>query len=130
MRIGSLAQEAGVTPDTIRYYERIGLLAPPERGRNRYRHYDHSTLDDLHFIRKAQTLGLTLHDIMGILEIARGGRPPCQHVRSLVADRLGEVEQKLADLRAMRTTLRGILDRLERVPSSTRGCRCAAIETA
>lgn len=130
MRIGTLAREAGLTADTIRYYERIGLLPAPERSRNRYRRYAEETLDDLRFVQKAQSIGLTLHDIKTILDIARGGRAPCRHVESLVRDRLQDTDRKLRELRTVRHTLQGILTRIAEMPEVEGQCRCAAIETA
>src|SRR5260370_24844462 len=82
MRIGELAQRAAVTPDTIRYYERVGLLGRAPRAPNRYRDYAAATLDDLRFIHKAQALGLKLHDIQEVMEVAAGGRAPREHRRA------------------------------------------------
>ncbi len=128
MRIGQLSARAGVSPDTIRYYERLGLLRPPERTGGGFREYRPDVLKDLLFIKKAQTLGLKLSEVREILEIATGGRPPCDHVRTTVEKRLQEVESRLRELRALRKTLRETLSRLEGAPRSD-GCRCAVIES-
>jgi DNA-binding transcriptional MerR regulator len=128
MRIGELAALAGVTPDTIRYYEREGLLPPAPRTASGYREYGPEALDDLRFIRKAQALGLRLADVREVLEISSGGRPPCEHVRATVSTRLAEVERRLRELRALRATLRETLERLDRVPPPEAGCRCSVIE--
>jgi DNA-binding transcriptional MerR regulator len=130
MRIGELTEQVGVTPDTIRYYERVGLLPAPRRTRGGYRDYGPDALEDIRFIKKAQALGLKLNDIGGILEISSGGKPPCEHVRATVTARLAEVEARLRELRALRTTLRNTLVLLDRAPSPRKGCRCAAIESA
>ena len=130
MRIGELAKSAGVTPDTIRYYEREGLLPPPERTPSGYRDYGPDALDDLQFVKKAQALGLKLSHVREVLEISSGGRPPCEHVRATVSARLTEVEQRLKELRALRSTLRQTLERLDRAPPPKAGCRCAVIESA
>ncbi len=82
MRNGELAKTAGVTPDTIRFYEREGLIAAPPRTPSGYRDYGPEVLDDLVFIKKAQLLGLRLRDVREVLEISSGGRPPCEHVRA------------------------------------------------
>ncbi|MCH7475284.1 MAG: MerR family transcriptional regulator, partial [Gemmatimonadetes bacterium] len=82
MRIGELAQRVGLTTDAIRYYERLGLLAPVKRTQSRYRDYGPEASDDLEFIKKAQSLGLKLTEIREVLEIASGGQPPCEHVRT------------------------------------------------
>lgn len=128
MRIGELARRASVPPHTIRYYERQGLLAEPARTAGGYREYGDGALDDLRFIRKAQTLGLSLSEIHEVMEIASGGRAPCKHVRAALGDRLAEVEERLTQLRALKATLRGALSRLQRAPKPRAGCRCAVIE--
>ena len=130
MRIGELAKTVGVTTDTIRYYEREGLLPSPERTPNGYRDYGPGVLDDLQFIKKAQALGLKLRDVREVLEISSGGKPPCEHVRATVSARLAEVEERVRELRALRATLRETLERLDRAPPPKAGCRCAVIESA
>ncbi len=128
MRIGKLAESAGVTPDTIRYYEREGLLEPPRRGSNGYRDYGPEAIDDLRFIKKAQLLGMKLSDVRETMEIAAGGIQPCEHVRAKVSARLSDVEERLKELRALRSTLLETLERLDRAPPPRAGCRCAVIE--
>ncbi len=130
MRIGEIAKSAGVTPDTIRYYEREELLPLADRTPSGYRDYGPEVVDDLRFIKKAQALGLRLTDVREVLEISAGGRPPCEHVRATVSARLTEVEQRLRELRALRSTLRETLERLDRAPPPKTGCRCAVIESA
>ena len=130
MRIGELAKTAGVTPDTIRYYEREGLLPAPRRKESGYRDYMPEVVDDLLFIKKAQSLGLRLRDVREVLEISSGGKPPCEHVRATVSARLAEVEKRLRELRALRGTLRETLQRLDSSPASDAGCKCAVIESA
>ena len=130
MRIGELAKAAGVSPDTLRYYEREGLLPLAHRTPSGYRDYGPEALEDLQFIKKAQALGLKLSEVHKILEISSGGQAPCEHVRSSVTGRLAEVEQRLRELRALRLTLRETLERLDRTPMPKAGCRCAVIESA
>ena len=130
MRIGKLAKTAGVTPDTIRYYEREGLLPSPQRTESGYRDYGPGVMEDLLFIKKGQALGLKLSDVREVLEISSGGKPPCEHVRATVSARLVEVEERLRDLRALRATLRETLERVDRAPAPKAGCRCAVIESA
>ena len=128
MRIKELAGRAGVTPDTIRYYERVGLLGTAPRAPNGYREYDEATLDDLRFIHKAQVLGLKLRDIREVMEIAAGGRAPCEHVRSALDFRLQEVEARLRELRSLRATLQEAVTRIDRAPMRKARCRCPVIE--
>src|SRR5947199_4981152 len=70
VRIGDLAAQARVTPDTLRYYERVGLLPPPRRTRTGYRLYDGGIADRIGFIHKAQALGLTLEEVREVLKVA------------------------------------------------------------
>ncbi len=130
MRIGEIAKSAGVTPDTIRYYEREGLLPLADRTPSGYRDYEPEAVDDLRFIKKAQALGLRLTDVREVLEISAGGRPPCEHVRATVSARLTEVDHRLKELRALRSTLRETLERLDLAPPPKTGCRCTVIESA
>ena len=129
MKIGELAVRAGVTPDTIRYYEKTGLLPAPRRTVSGYRDYDAAAIDDLTFIRKAQRVGLKLADVREVMEISAGGKAPCEHVRATVTARLAEVEGRMNELRALRSTLKTTLARLDSAPLQT-GCRCAVIESA
>ena len=129
MRIGDLASRTGVSTDAIRYYEKEGLLPVPNRADNGYRDYGPGTVEDLQFIQKAQMVGLRLNDIREVLDIVSGGRPPCDHVRSVLRERLDEVDRKLAELKALRTTLRRSLVRLDGEPAEA-GCRCAVIESS
>jgi DNA-binding transcriptional MerR regulator len=130
MQIGALARLSGVTPSTIRFYERSGLLAEPQRTPGGYRDYPPEAAEDLRFIAKAQASGLKLTDIREVMEIAAGGRPPCEHVRATVTARLAEVERRVRELRALRTALSATLERLDRAPIPQGGCRCGAIELA
>lgn len=130
MRIGELAKSVGVTPDTIRYYEREGLLPAPQRTESGYRDYGPGVMDDLLFIKKAQALGLKLSDVREVLEISSAGKPPCEHVRATVSARLVEVEERLRDLRALRRTLREMVERLDLAPLPKAGCRCVVIDSA
>ncbi len=129
MKIGDLAFRTGFSTDAIRYYEKEGLLPFPKRADNGYRDYGPEAVDDLEFIRKAQVTGLRLNDIREVLDIVSGGSPPCDHVRSVLRERLEDVDRKLAELRALRTTLRKSLVRLDGAPAEA-GCRCAVIESA
>jgi DNA-binding transcriptional MerR regulator len=128
MHIGELAARADVASHTIRYYEREGLLAEPSRTSGGFRDYGEDALDDLRFIRKSQSLGLSLAKIREVMEIASDGGLPCDQVRAALEERLTDVGERMAELRALRTTLRATLRRLERAPAPRAGCRCAVIE--
>jgi len=128
MRIGQLASLAGATPDTLRYYERLGLLPRPTRSNGGYRLYEHAALERIALIRKAHALGLTLREVREVLEIASGGRDPCEHVRALLERRLGEIRTRITDLRSLERTLAKALSEAER-SAPTRACVCNIIES-
>ena len=104
LRIGELSRRTGCNIETIRYYERIGLLPCPER-RGRYRQYDHADVSSLAFIRRARDLGFRLDDIRALLGLAAGGRVACAEVRDVAAAHLADVRTRITDLRAMERAL-------------------------
>jgi len=105
--IGELAQRAGVAIDTIRYYERDGLLAPTERSAAGYRHYDDTGLKRLKFIRRAKLLGFTLEDIRGLLALSASS--DVAEVRRTAQAKLDDIEQRLAELERVRDGLRALI---------------------
>jgi DNA-binding transcriptional MerR regulator len=105
MRIGEAAGRAGVTAKTVRFWEDQHLLPPPARTPAGYRDYGPAILERLAFIRHAQAAGLTLEAIRQVLEVRDGGQPPCVHVTGLIAQRLGEVDARLAELTRTRDQL-------------------------
>ena len=127
LTIGQLADRAAVTPDTLRYYERLGVLPPPERKPSGYRLYDPATVEQVAFIRKAQTLGLTLDEIREILRTAAKGTPPCEHVRATLQQRLEDTDARIAELQSLRGVLGKALARTRSLPLA-RTCVCDIIE--
>ena len=105
MRIGEIADRAGVPTKTIRFWEDQRLLPSPGRTPAGYRDYDPAVLDRLAFIRHAQAAGLTLAAIRQVLAIRDSGQPPCTHVTDLIARRLAEVDDRLAELTRTRDQL-------------------------
>lgn len=103
--IGQLAKRAGVKSDTVRFYERVGLLTPPERAASGYRVYPEAALARLLFIRKAQALGFSLDEIKRILSVRCTGRDTCRHVIAMADATLAETEAKIAGLVAFRDVL-------------------------
>ncbi len=111
MRIGEVADAASVPAQTIRFYEREGLLPQPRRGPNGYREYDASTLNRLRFIRSAHAAGLTLVEIASILDLRGEGAVPCAHVQSLLSTKLHEVQARQRDLAALEAELMELISR-------------------
>jgi DNA-binding transcriptional MerR regulator len=113
--IGQVARQTGINPKTIRYYEEIGLLPRPRRGDNNYRVYSEDTVIRIKFIKKAKSLGFTLKEIREILALRDRGFKPCSHVRSLLKQRIFDVEQKISELTALRAQLKRLQSEWERV---------------
>src|SRR3546814_6349023 len=111
MKIGERAASTGVTTKTIRCWKSTGLLADPTRTPSSYRDYDPESVDRLYFIRHAQASGLTLGQIRQILEIGDSGDAPCAHVVRVVADRLADVETRIAELAETRRHLQALARR-------------------
>ena len=105
MRIGEVAAAGGTTAKALRFYEEVGLLAPPERTSGGYRDYPPQVLARLDFIRRARAAGLTLAQTREILEIRDAGETPCTHVQDLLGIRLAELDAQIADLTALRRTV-------------------------
>jgi DNA-binding transcriptional MerR regulator len=103
--ISVLAEAVGLTADTLRYYEREGLLPPAERSPAGYRLYGPEAAQRLRFIKQAQRMGLRLADIKELLDVRDKGLCPCGHTKALVERRLSEVEAEIAQLRQMRKNL-------------------------
>ena len=103
--ISALASSVGLKPDTVRYYERVGLLPPAPRSPAGYRLYGEEATERLRFIRGAQGVGLRLADIKELLEVRDRGQCPCRRTDVLVRRRLAEVEAEMARLRERRRQL-------------------------
>lgn len=103
--ISALAGSLGLRPDTLRYYERLGLLHPTGRTAAGYRLYNDEAAERLRFIKGAQRMGLRLADIKELLEVRDRGQCPCGHTRLLVERRLSEVTAEIDQLEAVRRQL-------------------------
>src|SRR5260370_25940538 len=107
--IGPLASGAGVKPDTVRFYERSGLLPPPARTASGYRVYDKEALHQLRFIRQAQSLGFSLDEIRRILSLRGRGEETCRCVLAIAETTLVETQQKLDELQRFPDALAQLL---------------------
>lgn len=115
MLIGEVAQQSGVPAKTLRYYEDIGLLAPPSRTGAGYRNYDDDVLDRLTFIRSSQAIGLSLGEIRSIIAMRDSGETPCGHVLDLLVDRAKEIDHTIKQLRGLKAELRHLVDRAQQL---------------
>jgi MerR family mercuric resistance operon transcriptional regulator len=105
LRIGDLAREAGCRTETIRYYERIGLLRRPARTGAGYRAYDASDMKRLRFIRRARQLGFTTEEVRELLRLADSGGDHCADVQDLATGHLRAVHARIAALQRLAATL-------------------------
>ena len=108
-RSGQLAAKAGVSTDTLRHYERRGLLAAAKRLPNGYRLYPAEALDRVLLIQRALSVGFGLDELAKVLRARDRGQPPCREVRALAARKLEDVEQQLKSLASFRSTLQATL---------------------
>lgn len=103
--VKALADRVQAHPDTVRYYERIGLLASPWRNAAGYRHYPAAAMDRLRFIQGAKGLGLRLREIRELLDACDTGECPCEPAETMLARRRDEIDTEIARLSALRTDL-------------------------
>ncbi len=112
IQIGDLAKRAGVTIDSVRYYERRRLLPRAPRSGGGFRLFEPEVVERIRFIKQAQELGLTLDEIKGLL--ATGGAEECRRVRDLLSKKIGELDDKMTAMKDFRRTLARHLSACER----------------
>ena len=105
----ALARLTGVSTDTLRHYERLGLLPGTARTRAGYRRYQPETADRVRLIQRALAIGFSLKELAQVLGACQKGTPPCAHVRSLVGERLTALERRLEQLIDLRDELRVLI---------------------
>ena len=108
LKVSELAEKTGVSADTVRYYEKEGLLPEPGRTPSGYRQYGVDAVERLHFIRGAQTLGLKLRDIKELLSIRDLGSCPCGHTQQLLEQRVAEIDEEIRQLRPLKRELQSM----------------------
>ncbi|MET8681951.1 heavy metal-responsive transcriptional regulator [Streptomyces sp. NPDC004647] len=130
LTVGRVAEQTGLSPKAVRLYETTGLIDPPERTPAGYRTYTNDALPVLRFIRQAQALGLSLKEIKRILDLQRQGQQPCELVTGLLDEHLAEIDQRIADLTALRATLHSARDRADQAAGRGEpGVICHIIES-
>jgi len=123
LTIGRLAKEAGVNIETVRYYQRIGLIAEPAKPTAGFRTYPQDTIIRIRFIKRAQQLGFTLQEITELLEISNGC---CSDVRSHAEAKRAQVDAQIRDLEKIRVTLDGLIDACE---TGSDSLKCPIVES-
>ena len=108
MKIGELSRATGCTVETIRYYERAGLLPTPARSEGNYRRYDRAALDRLAFIRRCRSLDMSLDEIRTLLALADAANEDCRAADTVIESHLAHVSERLRELRALQAQLRAI----------------------
>jgi DNA-binding transcriptional MerR regulator len=124
MFIKELAQQTGVAAKTIRYYESIGLIPPPQRAENNYRDYTQADAERLRFVVSARSLGFSLGDIAEFLAARNDGLLPCRRVLDSLDEQIATIDRRIADLLAVRETLDHIRREGEALPASIRDEQC------
>ena len=122
MKISHLAKDAAVGVETVRYYQRIGIMRTPDR-KGGIRHYELADLQRLRFIRRAQSLGFTLEEIAALLKLSAAD---CKNAEQIARERLTTVRERIASLRRVQRVLEGVVRRcVNRQPHQS----CPIIET-
>jgi DNA-binding transcriptional MerR regulator len=123
-RSGQLAKAAAISSDSLRFYERRGLLPLPPRTESGYRAYPPSALDRVLLIRRALSLGLSIDELVRLLRVRESGGAPCRNARTLLAQKIDQLDTRLKELKMLRKTLRATLRdwdaRLARTPPGVR----------
>lgn len=114
MKIGNVARQAGIGIETIRYYERQGLLDEPVRRPSGYRQYDESIIARLRFIRRAKGLGFTLSEIRELLSLWFERDASCCEVRRRALSKITEIEERIVALQGMKRSLKKLITKCER----------------
>ena len=111
MRIGELARRTGCRPDTVRYYEKEGLMPPPDRSDGNYRLYNATHLARLAFIRNCRALEMNLDEIRALLALTDGACPDCGEVSTLLETHIDHIAERIARLQDLQTQLRALRQR-------------------
>lgn len=120
MTIGKLAKAAGVNVETVRYYQRLGLLDEPMKPSDGYRRYTAQQAQRIQFIKRAQGLGFTLSDVGGLLKLNNACL--CADTRDVAARKLAFIEQRMSDLAVMREALTGLIRQCDAGGDSGKTC--------
>jgi len=124
MNISEAAKRTGLSAKTIRYYESIALVAPAKRAGNGYRDYTERDIEGLRFLQRARATGFGIEECRQLLGLYSNEQRHSSHVKSLVLEKVDQVEAQIAELEAMRDTLKGLADHC----AGDEGPHCAIID--
>ncbi len=130
LRIGALKAKSNVPIRTIRYYEELGLIQSTKRTEGGFRLFSPDVLHRLAFIKRAQSLGLSLQEIGEILGIHDQGQLPCVEVKHKFERKIAEIDRKIEQLSLLKTQLRSLMDQASSPSDQTEGLICPIIEQA
>lgn len=128
MRIGEVAKASGLPIKTIRYYDDLGLLKTSGRTESNYRLFGREVLGRLRFIKRAQSLGLSLIEIKEFLAVHDQGNLPCSHIREKLEDKVTEIEQQIQQLQILKQELGGLLSGWQAMPTVSAETICPILE--
>jgi DNA-binding transcriptional MerR regulator len=112
LTVSKLAEQVGTSADTVRYYERIGLLPEADRSPSGYRLYGDEAVERLRFIKRAQRFGLKLEAIAELLDVRERGLCPCGHTRRMLEERVAELDEEMSSLSRLRADIATMIDDL------------------
>jgi DNA-binding transcriptional MerR regulator len=127
-QIGAVAKESGVPIKTIRYYEEVGLLQASGRTEGRFRLFDSDVFARLKFIKRAQSLGLSLSEIKEFLDVHDRGELPCDRIEVKLKEKLAEIDRQIQQLLILKLELSGLLSGWETIPENHEQTICPLIE--
>jgi len=127
-QIGLVAKESGIAIKTIRYYEELGLLKASSRSEGGFRLFDADVFTRLKFIKRAQSLGLSLAEIKEFLDIRDRGELPCDRVKVKLREKIVEIEQQIKRLQLLKLELEGLLEGEQQIPETLEKTICPIIE--
>lgn len=127
-QIGPVAKKSGVPIKTIRYYEELGLLKAAGRTEGGYRLFDTDIFTRLSFIKRAQSLGLSLAEIKEFLEVHDQGDLPCDQVRVKLQDKVADIDRQIQQLQVLKLELNGLLSGWEDIPEHSESTICPVIQ--
>ena len=126
LTVSKLADQVGTSADTVRYYERIGLLPEAERSPSGYRLYGDEAVERLRFIKRAQRFGLRLEAIAELLDVRQRGLCPCGHTRRMLEDRVAELDEEMSSLARLRADIVSMVDDLPESPPASAEWQCGS----